>query len=326
MSDTVGITAVMPSYNHGRFIDAAINSLLEQDYPNLEVIVVDGGSTDDTVARLQAYGDRIFWTSERDDGQTDALIKGFARASKDWLVWLNSDDIQCGRALWRVNDAVRADSGVEVVVGGGHYMAEDGSFLRPYPTISIAADVDLKRELFERGYLAQPSTFFAKRSYERVGGLNRSLHFCFDYELWCRLALANARFVRIDADMSGNRWYETTKTSAQLLELLAEVAATQRRLFGAVSQYYVQGISDHLYNVLHSRHVGHGKQLAWRWLYFKSVWLWLNLSRPGYCVSGFFGKTIAKSGPLATDFLTWRDILTAVRRRRFWRWRGKPGG
>jgi hypothetical protein len=117
----------------------------------------------------------------------------------------------------------------------------------------MAAGTDLKREFFQRGYLAQPSVFFTRALYEQVGGLNQSLKFCMDYELWCRFALAGARFTGIDADISGNRWYETTKTSAQLLELLSEVAATQRRLFGAVSPYYVQGISDYLYSVLHAR-------------------------------------------------------------------------
>jgi glycosyltransferase involved in cell wall biosynthesis len=312
--DAIGITVVVPSYNHGRFIDAAIRSLLDQNYPNLQIIVVDGGSNDDTVERLRAYGVRISWTSERDQGQNDAIIKGFARASKDWFAWLNSDDIQCDRALWRVNDAVRANPAVEVVVGGGHYMADDGSFLRRYPTIPIAKDTDLKREFFERGYVAQPSVFFAKDLYERVGGLSRSVDFCMDYELWCRFALANARFVKIESDLSGNRWYETTKTSAQLLELLAEVAATQRKLFSAVSQYYVQAISDYLYSVLHARRFGHGNQLLWRWLYFKCVWVWLNLPHPGYCVIGLFTKTIAKTGPLEDDFLTWRDIWRTMRR------------
>jgi glycosyltransferase involved in cell wall biosynthesis len=193
--ETIGISVVVPSYNHGRFIDAAIRSLLDQEYPNLEIIVVDGGSTDDTVQTLRAYGDRISWTSEPDQGQCDAIIKGFARASKDWFVWLNSDDTQCNRALWRVNDAVRGNPFVQVVVGGGHYMAEDGSFLRPYPTIAVAEDTDLKREFFERGYVAQPSVFFAKALYERVGGLSRSVHFCMDYDLWCKFALAYARFV-----------------------------------------------------------------------------------------------------------------------------------
>jgi glycosyltransferase involved in cell wall biosynthesis len=81
--EAIGISVAVPSYNHSRFVDAAIRSLLDQEYPNLEIIVVDGGSMDDTVERLRAYGDRIFWTSERDQGQSDAIIKGFARPSKD---------------------------------------------------------------------------------------------------------------------------------------------------------------------------------------------------------------------------------------------------
>jgi glycosyltransferase involved in cell wall biosynthesis len=81
--EAIGISVVVPSCNHGRFIDAAIRSLFDQKYPNLEIIVVNGDSVGDTVERLRAYGDRISRTSERDQGQCDAIIKGFARASKD---------------------------------------------------------------------------------------------------------------------------------------------------------------------------------------------------------------------------------------------------
>jgi glycosyltransferase involved in cell wall biosynthesis len=313
LSDPVGISVVIPSFNHGRFIAAAVDSLLNQNYPNLEVIVMDGGSQDGTVESLRGYGNRIAWISEPDNGQTDAIIKGFARASKSWIAWLNSDDIQCDRALWRVNDAVQSHPDTQVIVGRGHYMAEDGSFLRPYPTIPMAAGTDLKREFFQRGYLAQPSAFFTRALYEQVGGLNPSLKFCMDYELWCRFALAGARFREIDADISGNRWYETTKTSAQLLDLLSEVAATQRRLFGAVSPYYVQGISDYLYSVLYARHFGSQHHLALRWLYFKCLWLLLNATRPAYCIGGLFGQSIAKTGPIEADFLTWTELWKAWR-------------
>jgi len=312
VTDTTGVSVVVPSYNQGRFIDSAIKSLLDQGYPRLEIIVVDGGSKDDTVERLNAYGKRISWISEPDKGQTDALIKGFARATNPWLVWLNSDDIQCNRALWRLNEAVLRNPGAQVVIGKGHYISEDGSFLEPYPTIPVAENASMKEEFFERGYVAQPSVFFAAALYHQMGGLNRSLQYCMDYELWCRFALANARFVGIDADISGNRVHPDAKSSAQLLELLAEVAATQRRLFGRVSHYYVQGISDYLYWHLHGRHLGDVNKLIRQWLYFKCVWLWLNMTSPRYCLSGLFGRTIARTGPITADFIRSRDLWRAL--------------
>lgn len=305
----VGISVVVPSYNHGRFIAEALNSLLDQGYPELEILVMDGGSTDDTVERLRSYGDRIRWVSEKDEGQTDAIVNGFARTTKPWITWLNSDDVQSDRALWRVAELVAADPDNEVVVGRGHYMDEDGSNARPYPTIDIGPGVDVRKEMFEKGYMAQPSIFFSRALYERVGGLDRSLNFCMDYDLWARFATSGARFGKVDSDISGNRWYKTTKTAGQTLDLYAETLATQRRIFGAASPYFVQAVSDHLYSKFHSKFYGDRGHLFFRWLYFKAVWTAVNARAPWYCIKGLALKTIAKSGPIVGDSMTLKDWL-----------------
>lgn len=316
----VGISVVVPSYNQGRFIDETLRSLLDQGYPALEVIVMDGGSSDDTVARLRSWGDRISWVSERDEGQSDAIAKGFRRARHPWITWLNSDDVQTDNALWRIAETIGRRPEADVVVGRGHYMDADGGNPRPYPTFDASADP--KRELFEKGYVAQPSVYFRKSSYEAVGGVNPGLRFCMDYDLWVRFAVAGCRFAACDADISGNRWYETTKTAGQLLELLSEVAACQTRHYGRVSPYFVQAISDNLYAKFHSAHHGDKWHVLYRVLYFKSVWLWLNARQPAYCLKGLLTETIAKSGPLVGDRLTWsdwfrgaRDLFDARRRR-----------
>ena len=309
----IGISVVVPSFNQGRFIDETIRSLLDQNYPNLEIIVMDGGSTDDTVERLRAYGDAISWVSERDEGQSDAIVKGFARTSKPWITWLNSDDVQSDRALWRVAEAVAANPDAEVVLGRAHYTAEDGSFLRPYPTIEVGAGVDVAKEIFEKGYMAQPSIFYTRALYDRVGGLNRALDFCMDYELWARFALAGAKFAKVDADISGNRWYETTKTAAQTLDLYAEVLATQQRLYGAVAPYFVQAVSDHLYTKFHSRFFGDRAHLYFRWIYFKAIWTAVNARAPWYCAKGLVTQTIAKSGPVIGDHMTFKDWRDGLR-------------
>jgi len=309
-----GFTVVVPSFNQGRFIDATLDSILDQGYPDVEILVMDGGSTDDTVERLQRRGTAIRWVSEPDDGQSDAIAKGFARASRPWLTWLNSDDIQCNRALWEVDRVISSSPAVEVVLGQGHYMDADGSNPRPYPTISVGGDADPRIELFEKGFVAQPSVFFRKDAYDRIGGLNRSLQFCMDYDLWVRLALGNCRFAPCLVDISGNRWYETTKTTAQLLDLLSEVAATQRRHFGKVSPYFAQAISDNLYAKFHSPHHGDTYHLLYRTLYFKAVWSWLNLHAPLYCLRGLLLESIAKSGPLVGDKVTWADWWDGIRK------------
>jgi glycosyltransferase involved in cell wall biosynthesis len=302
-----GISVIIPSLNQGRFIDEAIRSLLNQRYPNLEILVVDGGSTDGTLERLKTYGDQICWLSEGDRGQSDAIIKGFARTTKPWLTWLNSDDVQTGDALWRVDEGVAADPQAEVVVGQGHYMDQDGSNPRPYPTIVIGHGSDLRKEMFEKGYMAQPSVFFRRDLYERVGGLNPSLEFCMDYDLWARFAASSAKFTGIDADISGNRWYATTKTAGQTLDLYAEVVSVQRAIFGAVSPYYVQAVSDHLYSEFHAKSFGQKGHLFFRWLYFKALWVVLNARAPLYCLRGLLFQSIAKSGPIVGDYMTRRD-------------------
>jgi len=317
MSQTpIPITVVVPSFNQGRFIDYTLASLLDQAYPALEILVMDGGSTDDTVERLKRYGDRITWVSEQDRGQSDAIAKGFARARHEWITWLNSDDVQCNRALWSVNDAVANDPQAEVVVGQGHYMDEDGSNSRPYPTIPVGRGIDVAKQIFEKGYLAQPSVFFRKSAYERIGGIDASLRFCMDYDLWSRFALAGCRFAACDVDISGNRWYATTKTAGQTTELLAEVAANQIRHFGRVSPYFVQAISDNLYQTFHGNHHGDRHHVLYRVLYFKTVWLWFNARRPLYCLRGLLFETIAKSGPIVGDKLTlgdcWRGLCKRV--------------
>jgi glycosyltransferase involved in cell wall biosynthesis len=305
----VGFSVVMPSFNHARFIAEALNSLLDQRYENLEIIVVDGGSTDGTVGILRSYRDRICWISEKDDGQSDALAKGFAMATQEWLTWLNSDDVQTNNALYYVQKAIRNNPGVQVVVGQGHYIDEAGNYLRPYPTIAAGPGIDVSKELFEKGYVAQPSVFFHHDAYQAVGGINPTLQFAMDYDLWVRLARNGCRFVAVTEDISGNRWYETTKTASQYLPLLADVVAVQMREYQCVSPYFVQAISDHLYSALHSLHRHDGSHVLYRIIYFKSVWVWLNCHRPFYCLWGLITQNIAKSGPIVGDKLTLLEML-----------------
>lgn len=296
-----GFSIVVPSLNQGRFIDDALRSVLDQAYPNVEIIVVDGGSSDDTVERLRRYGNRIVWTSERDEGQAHAIEKGFARATKEWLAWLNSDDIQCNGALFAAADAIARRPDADVVFGRGHYIDEAGARLRDYPTMPIGPATDARRAFFASGYVAQPSVYFRRESYRRAGGVDRSLHYVMDYELWVRLARAGAKFAAFDRDISGNRWHENAKTVAGLPKLYAEAVAVQVRHYGKVSPYFVQAISDHHYQMRHAARAAPPRSLFWRWLYFKAAWIRLNARRPGYCLRGLFAETIAKSGPIEGD-------------------------
>lgn len=303
----VGFSVVVPSFNQGRFITATLESLLCQQYDNLEIIVIDGGSTDGTLEILRSYGDRIFWVSEPDKGQSDALRKGFSIAKNEWLTWLNSDDIQTNNALHCINRVIKANPDVKVVIGQGHYMDIEGNYLKPYPTILAGPSFDVKKELFEKGYVAQPSVFFHRSAYVNVGGINAELHFVMDYDLWVRMAVKDCKFISIKEDLSGNRWYETTKTASQLLPLYSEAIMVQIREFGRVSPYFVQAVSDHIYHILCSRRCNDRYQLLYRSLYFKSFWLLLNFHSPLYCLKGILTQSISKSGPIVGDKLSYLD-------------------
>ncbi len=308
----VRFSVVIPSFQHGRFIRAALDSLLGQSYPALEVIVMDGGSTDGTVEILRSYGDAIRWWSEKDEGQSHALHKGFALASHEWLAWLNSDDMQTNQALHVVSSAIAAHSEAEVIVGHGHYIDEGGQRERDYPTISVAGDVS--KELFEKGFMAQPSVFFRRAAYERVGGIDRSLRYVMDYDLWLRLAAAGCKFAGVSADISANRWHNDAKTVSQLLSLLAEAAKVQVRAYRRVSPYFVQALSDNLYQILHGNHFGAAHHLLVRTAYFKAIWALVNYRAPSYWARGLLLETIAKSGPIIGDKLTLKEIGQGVLR------------
>lgn len=331
-----GITVVVPSFNQGRFIDHTLRSLLDQGYPKLEILVMDGGSTDDTVARLKTYGPRVQWVSRKDKGQTDALINGFNMAAHPWLTWLNSDDFHVGRALHSVADAILATPTAEIVMGNGHYANPDGTYLRPYPRVACTDHTDMREEFFARGFVAQPSVYFKKDTYLRVGGLNPDKHLCMDYDLWVRFAVHGCRFVAIDEDISGNRWYEDTKTVSQLGELYSEMVDTQQRWYRNVSPYLVQAFSDYYAAVIGRKAreglarmtaraianvadvpswdpgcIRGGKRLILlaRWALFKCVALCLLWNNPRNLYELWTGPHFKKGGALGGDVFGIIDIL-----------------
>ncbi|MDM8554071.1 glycosyltransferase family 2 protein [Desulfococcaceae bacterium HSG7] len=313
----VGFSIVMPSYNHGRFIASAIDSILNQKYKNVEIIVMDGGSTDDTVKILKSYQERIRWVSEKDNGQSDAICKGFKLATKEWFTWLNSDDFQNGNALLHVKNAIEQNPDAKVIVGRGHYTDEHGNYMRDYPTVKAGPNADICREFFIKGYVAQPSVYYHRDVYFKVGGVNPDMQFTMDYDLWVRMAHTGCCFAEVSEDISGNRWYETTKTASQLLPLLSEVVRVQKREYGKVSPYYVQAISDHIFSVIHANNPENKHHLRYRIIYFKSVWFLLNCHRPMYCICGLLKANIALSGPIKADKLTFVKMCKLFKNKLF---------
>lgn len=179
------ISVVTPSYNQGEYIEETIRSVLLQGYPNFEYIVIDGGSTDNSVDIIQKYAPWLsYWVSETDEGQADAIRKGFQRSTGDILAWQNSDDYYEPRAFERIarfstdnSEIVFANGDVNLVDENSHYVRR---IYAMRPSHFFAANYG------QHGW-PQPGCFWLNSTYEQIGGVDPSLQFCMDKDLFIRL-------------------------------------------------------------------------------------------------------------------------------------------
>lgn len=179
------VSIVTPSFNQARFLEETIRSVLEQDYPAIEYIIVDGGSDDGSLEIIQRYaGQLTWWVSEPDRGQTDAINKGFVRARGDILAWLNSDDTYLPHAVAEAVNYLRSQPQVGMVYGDANLVDETGQIIGRFP----AAQTDYRR--LRQGYvhIPQQASFFRADLWRRVGPLDPTFYFAMDYDLWVRLA------------------------------------------------------------------------------------------------------------------------------------------
>lgn len=191
MDEHVNFTAVVPSYNQGRFLNETLRSLVEQRYPKLEIIVMDGGSTDNSVEIIKRYESELaYWTSEKDNGQSDAISRGFERARGDWLLWLNSDDALFPSVLESANQIIQSVQ-ADIISGSTCWCDEHSKAIR-FVSARLFWPYLAKRGI---AALSQPSTFFSRRKYEEAGGLRKDLHVDMDTELWIRMVRAGAKVV-----------------------------------------------------------------------------------------------------------------------------------
>lgn len=183
------ISIVTPSFNQAQFIRETIDSVLNQNYPNLEYWVIDGGSTDGTVEILKSYGSAIHWVSEKDEGQTDAINKGFRKCHGEILAYINSDDVYLPNTFQTVAEYFTQHPDAQWLTGDYFIIDEHGNkvqsyvawykrFLRQYPQLTTLAIAN---------YVAQPSTFWRKSAAKKIGNFNQKLHYCMDFEFWLRM-------------------------------------------------------------------------------------------------------------------------------------------
>jgi len=186
------ISIVTPSYNQAKYLPETIESILRQDYPNLEYIIVDGGSRDGSVDVIRRYERHLaWWVSEKDSGQSEAINKGFAKSTGELFNWINSDDLLFPGALHRLAEAFRNHPDTAMVVGDHARGDAEGRVvrIRAVPSrMAVSADSWVSAG-------GQQSTFIASRVFRQVGGVRQDLHYIMDRELYHRILAAGGRFV-----------------------------------------------------------------------------------------------------------------------------------
>jgi glycosyltransferase involved in cell wall biosynthesis len=233
------VSIVIPSFNQGEFIRDAIESVLGQDYPAIELIVMDAGSTDGTLDVLRELGDRFTWVSEPDRGQGDAINKGWRHSHGEILSWLCADDGLCAGAVTRVVDEFARHADAGLVYGQGELVDIDRRLLHVGPRVEWNA----WELIHDHNYICQPAAFARRADIEAVGYVDESLHWAMDWDLFIRLALRSP-MVFIPEPLAWVRMHDETKSSKAARARLRECVRVLRRYSDArhPPSYYVFAI------------------------------------------------------------------------------------
>lgn len=219
------ISIVTPSYNQGKFIEETISSVLSQDYPDIEYWVIDAGSSDSTLKVLKKYKDKIRFISEPDEGQSDAINKGLSRSTGDILAYLNSDDIYLPGALKRVGEhynITKADwiSGDYKVINSDGKVSHTSNIISAYKRILMKMYSPFLLKITD-SMLPQPSTFWSRSAYEKVGSFNIKYNYVMDYDYWLRMSRIFSPSI-IPAKLSGFRIHSDSKSESGRRKLMQE--------------------------------------------------------------------------------------------------------
>ncbi len=202
MTKQLSISIVTCSYQQGRFLESTIRSVIDQKNVNVEYIIIDGGSTDNSVSILEKHSDHLtYWTSEKDSGQTDALIKGFNIAKGDILGWLCSDDLLLPNALSAVTRFFAAHPEIDAVYGDAVWIDALGIPIRPKKEMPFNRFV----LSFDHNYIPQPSMFWRRSLYDAVGGLDRGFNLAMDNDLWHKFS-QRTNIAHVSDFWSAMRW------------------------------------------------------------------------------------------------------------------------
>lgn len=280
------VSIVTPSYNQGQFIKRTLLSVASQTGAEIEHVVFDGCSTDNTVEVLKNFSPTVRWVSKKDKGQTDAVNQGIRATDGEIIGWLNSDDIYYPGAIAHVVKYFARHPEIDVVYGMADHIDIDDNAFESYPT----EPWDFER-LQETCFICQPALFFRRRVVEQHGLLDESLNYCMDYEYWLRLGKAGVRFGYLEKKLAGSRLYKDNKTLGARVKVHKEINNMFKKMFGKVPDRW-------LFNYAHAVVEGKTNQAkfprlfvinllvstvlaAWRWNGSMSADMKINLIQQG---------------------------------------------
>jgi glycosyltransferase involved in cell wall biosynthesis len=257
------VSIITPSFNQARYLEATIRSVLSQDYPRIEYMVMDGGSKDDSVDIIKSYANTLksdnslsdyqdrkinWWVSEKDKGQTDAINKGFARAKGDILAWINSDDTYEPGAVSAAVKVLQEHPEVGMVYGDCNFINEGGRVIGKFDSTQTSY------RLLRQGYvhIPQQTMFFRTDLWKQVGPLDSSFYFAMDYDLWTRLA-ARTEIKYIPQTWANFRLHTSGKTILADDRCWPEMIRVHYRDGGSffstiVAKYYIRKLVAPLWN------------------------------------------------------------------------------
>lgn len=241
------ISIVTPSFNQGKYIEETIESVLSQNYPNLEYWVIDAGSTDNTLKILKKYDRQLNWFSEPDKGQSDAINKGLKKSSGEILAYLNSDDIYLPGTLGNIAKYYR-ETKADWITGDYRIIDESGKLSKTshivtaYKRLLMAIYSPLILKITDSMF-PQPSTFWSRRAYERVGEFNTKYHYVMDYDYWLRMS-KHFEPHYLKTPLSGFRIHALSKSESSRKELMRESIKALRDSGASSFEVYLHKIHN----------------------------------------------------------------------------------